>query len=201
VKAYNTNDFLSKVRAVYDPKQSLSEKLAAVTGLVPDPIFCNNLLAKDMLDTAVAGLTATNQTSLDKLVRELDAFSAQIARDNEVASRRAIEEAKAEQDRQAAERRLADEAEKRRLEKQRRLAAERAASRPQASPIAPQQPAVEQKQYEDPARQQKVNSCIAWCERNMNAVGVIYCSRNCRVYGGSEGCLRYRNESCQNRLD
>lgn len=201
-KAYGTTAFFNKFYTLYDPGQSLDQKLRALARLVPDTAFGKNLLAQDMLKTALAGLTATNQTALDNLVRELNAFSARIARDNEAASHRAVEEAKAEQDRRAAERRSADEAEKRRLAKLRRIANERAASSPQASPIAPQQPAVQQKsRYEEQARQQNVDSCIAMCERTMDDVGVTWCARNCRVYGGSEGCRRQTHQSCQSRLD
>jgi hypothetical protein len=75
VKAYNTADFIGNLRKLYDPKQSLQEKLQTLVGLVPDPAFRNNPLAQDMLNTAIAGLVATNQIALDNLVRELDAFS------------------------------------------------------------------------------------------------------------------------------
>ena len=121
VSAYKANDFISKLYKMYDPAQSLSQKLAALAGLVPDTAklaasaglvadtpFGQNPLAQDMLKTAIAGLTATSQTALDSLVQELNAISSEIGRDNEADARRAIDEAKAEQDSRARERRLAD---------------------------------------------------------------------------------------------
>jgi hypothetical protein len=80
IKAYDTTDFIGKFYKLYDPKQSLSEKLKTLADLVPDTAFGKNLLAQDMLKTAIAGLTVTNQTALDKLVKELNTFSAQVAR-------------------------------------------------------------------------------------------------------------------------
>jgi hypothetical protein len=108
-KAYNTTDFMSDLYKLYDPSQSIQEKLRTLAGLVPDTAFANNLLAQDMLKTAIEGLTATSQTALESLVQELDTFSSEIAHDNEAAASRAIEQAKAEAARLARQRRLAEE--------------------------------------------------------------------------------------------
>jgi hypothetical protein len=151
IKAYKTTDFMSNLYKLYDPNQSLQEKLKTLAGLVPDTAFGKNPLAQDMLKTAIAGLTATSQTALDSLIHELDAFSSEIRRDNEAAASRAIEQAKAE----AA-----------RLSRQRRLAAERAnASPPRVQtpvvhpPSEPSMPA----QFSPPVRHCKYNE--GFCER------------------------------------
>jgi hypothetical protein len=166
IKAYNTTDFMSNLYKLYDPNQSLPEKLKTLAGLVPDTAFAKNLLAQDMLKTAIAGLTATSQTALDSLVQELDAFSSEIGRDNEAAARRAIDETKAEKDQRERERRLAEEAERRRAARERRLAEERAkaASPPVQTPVVrpssePSMPA----QFSPPVRHCKYNE--GFCER------------------------------------
>jgi hypothetical protein len=151
IKAYKTTDFMSNLYKLYDRNQSLQEKLKTLAGLVPDMAFGKNLLAQEMLKTAIAGLTATSQTALDSLIDELDAFSSEIRRDNEAAASRAIEQAKAE----AA-----------RLSRQRRLAAERANASPPRVQTPVVRPSSEPRmpaQFSPPVRHCKYNE--GFCER------------------------------------
>jgi hypothetical protein len=126
IKAYKTTDFISSLYKAYDPSQPPAQRLAAITGFMSKAAIGNNPLAQDMLKTALTGLIDTNQTALDRLLRDLDAFSAQIGQENAAAVRQAIEEAKAEEARRANERRTAEEAAKRRAARERQLADERA---------------------------------------------------------------------------
>ncbi len=169
IKAYKTNDFMSNLYKLYEPNQSLQEELKTLAGLVPDTAFGNNVLAQDMLNTAIAGLTATSQTALDSLVQELDAFSSEIGRDNEAAARRAIDEAKAEQDRRARERRSAEEAERRRVARERPLAQER----PKAPPPPVQTPVIRQSSAPSlpPVHRCKYPENEGFCERECPKTG------------------------------
>jgi hypothetical protein len=151
INAYKTTDFMSNLYKLYDPNQSLQEKLKTLAGLVPDTAFGKNLLAQDMLKTAIAGLTATSQPAMDSLVRELESSSSEIRRDNEAAALRATEQARAEVAR---------------LSRQRRLAAERANASPSrvqtpvvGPPSEPSMPA----QFSHPVRHCRYNE--GFCER------------------------------------
>ena len=57
IMAYKTNDLISNLSKLYDPSQSLQDKLKTLAGLVPNAAFSNNPLARDMLKTAISPIT------------------------------------------------------------------------------------------------------------------------------------------------